>query len=332
LQTQKQMTNPSKHQSGATFKRTLFWSIKLFVSAALVVYLVSKIGAGNAFEKALAIPVTHLAGAFFLLLLQAVLGGIRWRFVVIALGAKLTASKAVLITFISLFFNQFLPASVGADIVRVWQSNKAGLAVPTGITSVFLERFGNLLCVVGMTIGAIPIWTKHFYGDSARSAFIGTGVAAVLLLITVMNLDRLPSNWRRWGVFRWLATLATDSRSLFLHPLYASMLFATAIAGQLALVGAAYVLAQGLGLNLRPIDFLATIPAVALLSSLPISIAGWGVRELAMVSVLGLLAVPAESALALSLVLALAGIAVSLPGGLVWLTLRHEAKSSLPHA
>jgi uncharacterized membrane protein YbhN (UPF0104 family) len=325
------MTNPSLNQSGATFKRTLFWSIKFFVSAALVVYLVSKIGAGNAFEKAFAIPVTHLVGAFFLLLLQAVLGGIRWRFVVIALGARLTARKAVLITFISLFFNQFLPASVGADIVRVWQSNKAGLALPTGITSVFLERFGNLLCVVGMTIGAIPIWTKHFYGDSARSAFIGTGIAAVLLLIVVMNLDRLPSIWRRWGVFRWLATLALDSRSLFLHPFYASMLFTTAIAGQLALVGAAYVLAQGLGLNLSPIDFLATIPAVALLSSLPISIAGWGVRELAMVSVLGVLAVPAESALALSFVLALAGIAVSLPGGLVWLTLRHEAKSNSPH-
>ena len=324
---QKQMTTPSIKQPGATFKRTLFWSIKFFVSAALVVYLVSKIGAGNALEKALAIPAYHLAGAFFLLLMQAILGGIRWRFVVIALGAKLTASKAVLITFISLFFNQFLPSSVGADIVRVWQSNKAGLALPTGITSVFLERFGNLICVVAMTIGAIPIWTTHFYGESASSVFLGTGAAVASLLIAVMNLDRLPSVWRRWGVFRWLATLALDSRALFLHPFYASMLLATAVAGQLALVGAAYVLAQGLGLNLRPIDFLATIPAVALLSSLPISIAGWGVRELAMVSVLGMLAVPAESALALSLVLALAGITVSLPGGLVWLTLRHEVRS-----
>ena len=97
------MTKPSMKQSGATFKRALFWSVKFFISAGLVVYLISKIGAGNAIEKALAIPAPHLAGAFFLLLLQAILGGIRWRFVVIALGARLTAGKAVLITFISLF-------------------------------------------------------------------------------------------------------------------------------------------------------------------------------------------------------------------------------------
>jgi len=313
---------PSAH--GRRVRQVSFWAIKFLVSAGLIGYLLARIGVGNALERASAIPATSLFGAFCLLLLQAVLGGLRWRFVVIALGARLAAVKAILITFVSLFFNQFLPASIGADIVRVWQANRAGLSVPTAVTSVILERFGNLLCVIAMTLAAIPVWTKHFYGGTARSAFLIIGVVAVVLLIAMMYLDRLPAAWRRWGVVRWLAKLAHDSRSLFLHPFYASMFCATAIAGQLALVTAALLLAEGLGLNLRLVDFLATIPAVALVSSLPISVAGWGVREFAMVSAFGMLSVPAESALALSLVLALAGVAVSLPGGLVWLSLRHD--------
>ena len=321
------MTKLSTKSPNSSFKSTLLLGVKFFISAGLIGYLLAKIGVGNALERASSIPVINLIGAFCLLVLQAILGAIRWRLVVLALGARLSTVKAVLITSISLFFNQFLPASVGADIVRVWQSNRAGLALSTGVTSVILERFGNLLCVTAMTLFAIPVWAKHFYGEAARGAFIATGVIATLVLIAMMNLDRLPAAWHRWGIVRWLATLAHDSRALFLHPFYASMFFATAIAGQLALVAAALLLAEGLGLNLRPIDFLATIPAVALLSSLPISIAGWGVRELAMVSVLGMLSVPAESALALSLVLALVGVAVSLPGGLVWLTLRHDRKT-----
>lgn len=318
------MIRPPKARFSPTLKRALFWFTKLVISVSLISYLISKIGAGNAIGKAITIPPINLLGAFLLLVLQAVLGGIRWRLVVTALDAKLTASKAILITFISLFFNQFLPSSVGGDIVRIWQSRKIGLALPTGVTSVLLERFGNLMCVVTMTIGAIPIWTKHFLREDARSAFFAIGLFVVLLLITVLHLDRLPVSWREWRVFRWLATLAQDSRAFFLHPFYASMFFISAIAGQLTLAASAYVLAQGLGLSLRPIDFLATIPLVVLISSLPITIGGWGVREFAMVSVLGMLSVPAESALALSLVFAVAGVAVSLPGGLIWLTLRHE--------
>ena len=61
------------------------------------------------------------------------------------------------------------------------------------------------------------------------------------------------------------------------------------------------------------------MPPVLLVMTLPISIAGWGVREQAMVSAFALINVPGEGALALSIMFGLLGLIMGLPGGIVWL-------------
>jgi len=322
------MTKKTPSQRASQIKRLLFWGIKFFVSAGLIGYLLEKIGVGNALERASAIPAINLIGAFCLLLLQAMLGAIRWRFVVIALGASLATGKALLITSISLFFNQFLPASVGADIVRVWQSNRAGLALSTGVTSVILERIGNLLSVIAIALVTLPVLATYLHTEGTQYVFILVGIAGIAVLVLLMFLDRLPEKWGRWRIVRGLAKLARDSRLLFLSPLNASFLFLTATAGQVALAAAALTLASGLGLSVQFIDCLVVMPAVVLISSLPISVGGWGVRELAMVTAFGMLSVPPDSALALSVVLALTATAVSLPGGVIWLWSRSEPSTS----
>ncbi|HEC14310.1 MAG TPA: UPF0104 family protein, partial [Rhodospirillales bacterium] len=80
-----------------------------------------------------------------------------------------------------------------------------------------------------------------------------------------------------------------------------------------------FVLALGLGLDVTFVDCLVLFPPVLLVTTLPISIAGWGVREGAMVAAFGLVGVPAEGALVLSILFGLLSIAISLPGGVIWL-------------
>jgi glycosyltransferase 2 family protein len=60
------------------------------------------------------------------------------------------------------------------------------------------------------------------------------------------------------------------------------------------------------------------VPLVVLLTMLPISIAGWGVREAAMVAAFGYVGVDAPGALALSVAFGLVQVAIGLPGGLWW--------------
>ena len=78
-------------------------------------------------------------------------------------------------------------------------------------------------------------------------------------------------------------------------------------------------LALGLDLDVGLADCLVLIPPVLLITTLPISIAGWGVRELSMVAAFALIGVSDEGAVALSVLFGLVIAVMSLPGGLIWL-------------
>ena len=86
---------------------------------------------------------------------------------------------------------------------------------------------------------------------------------------------------------------------------------------------AVIIMAEGLGLNVAWGGVVLMVPLVTLFMTVPVSIAGWGVREGVMVVGMGYLGVVPEQALALSVLYGLMLLFVALPGGIVWLV-RHN--------
>jgi hypothetical protein len=82
---------------------------------------------------------------------------------------------------------------------------------------------------------------------------------------------------------------------------------------------AVYVLAVGLNLDVHVLDTLVLVPPVILIMTLPISIAGWGVRETAMVTAFGFVGIDGDSAIVLSIIFGIVTMVTALPGGLVFL-------------
>jgi len=80
-----------------------------------------------------------------------------------------------------------------------------------------------------------------------------------------------------------------------------------------------YFLALALGIQVSPVVTMVLVPPVMLIASVPISIAGWGLRESAMVAAFGFVGVAEGDAFVLSILFGLANIVASLPGGLIWL-------------
>jgi len=88
-------------------------------------------------------------------------------------------------------------------------------------------------------------------------------------------------------------------------------------------------LGDSVGAELSYPNWLVIIPPVALIQLIPVSLAGWGVREATLVVVLAGFGVPNENGLATSLLFGLCQIIIALPGGLIWLTgwdLKHPDK------
>jgi hypothetical protein len=69
------------------------------------------------------------------------------------------------------------------------------------------------------------------------------------------------------------------------------------------------------------------IPVVTVITLVPVSVGGWGVREGALVALLGLVGVPSHTALAFSVLFGVAGILASLPAlGFLW----HDPSKAKP--
>ena len=81
----------------------------------------------------------------------------------------------------------------------------------------------------------------------------------------------------------------------------------------------AYLTFCALSVDVSILDCLVLIPPVMLLTTLPISLAGWGIREAAMVGTFTLVGIFEGDVFAASVLFGILNIILALPGGLLWL-------------
>lgn len=301
-------------------KKWVALGAKLLVSGGLIWLLFRDVDLEAALQRVAAAEPGPLAIAFVLLFLQVVVVAWRWKLILNGINAVLSYAQTFRFFYISAFFNQALPASVGGDAIRVYKAHKAGLGLGPAFNSAMLDRVSALVALVAMMLVTLPLFFDRVADPSAR---LGIGVMAALAfggLVVLMVLDKLPSTFHRWRVVRGIAALAGDARRIFLATSTTPQVMAVAILGHILICLSVWNMARALNIDVSALDCILLFPPVLLISSLPVSIAGWGVREGAMVAAFGFVGVDEGAALVLSILLGLAFIAINLPGGALWLT------------
>ena len=92
-----------------------------------------------------------------------------------------------------------------------------------------------------------------------------------------------------------------------------------------------YLLARGMEIELSFLQSLFLVPTIILISALPLSFAGWGIREGVMVYLLDHIGIAGSDALAISIAFGLVMLVLGIPGGLMWLTRSHESGERRDH-
>ena len=304
-------------------KKQLALALKFGVSGVLIWYLLRyKVDLDAAKARLLEVDLDMVLLAAAILLVQAAICVMRWGAVLKAIREPLGFIKALKLYLIGSFFNQALPSSVGGDAVRVYKAYHGGLSLSGAVNGVMLERAATVVVIVPLVAALMPLFLTRVddqAGTWILSTLVPFAVAAVGGLTLLMVLDRLPERLMRWRVIRGLSYLATDTRRLFLAPRHAAKALGWAAIGHANVALAILVLARSLDIDVTWIDCLVLMPLVLLVTTVPVSIGGWGVREGAMVFAFGLIGVSEHSAFALSFLFGLLVVAVSLPGGLIWL-------------
>ena len=301
------------------WKSLVNWAFKLALTAASVAYLIHKVDLDAAYAAARDFSLWYFAAAMGLQVVQVAICAVRWQSVLRAIGAQLGFLRAAELFSIGNFFGQILPGAVGGDAIRMLATRRAGLDLGASINSVMLERSATVYALVLLTTLAEPALIGRLPDAPAVWLFPVLTLGATAGLVVLSLLDRGPEAWRRFKLVRGFALLAADTRKCFFQPRNGARILFIALIGHINLAMVVWVLALGLGAPVTLVDCLVLVPPVILVATLPISIAGWGAREVAMVTVFGLIGVPSAQATALSVLFGLATLLIALPGGLFWL-------------
>lgn len=310
-------------------KKWSLWLLKMGLSGGLTWWLLSKVDMGEAWVRFQSMDGGMLALGIGLMLLQLALGALRWGVVLRALNAKLSAFKIMTLYYIGAFFSIVLPGLVGGDAVRIWCTVKSGEFLAVAVNSVMLERAAAVLSLAVLVACSEPLLLERVPDLPGAWVFPLLSVAGVAGFFVLSVLDKLPESLRHWRAVRALSYLAVDTRRVAFHPRIATASFFSALLGNINLSMVMWALARGLDIPVGVVDCLVLVPPVFLLTTLPISVAGWGVREAAMVSAFGFIGVPQSSSLVLSIVFGVLSMITAIPGGLAFLSVggRHLPKA-----
>lgn len=293
--------------------------IRSAVSIAFLTGLVYQVGSLDVLARMASVHWHVLAWVVLILASHVFVITPRWAIILRRLGHPTTSMNLLGSVFLGFLCNQLLPTGVGGDAVRALRLRQLGIPLETGIHSVLLDRIAGLAAIVVGTLLLVP-FAHPAQGGAGLTALVAvalTGTAAAALALVV--LARLPA--AKNAILAGLQSrLGAFNRSLALVLRRPGPLLAIAglsIAGQLFAVTAIALLVGEVGITISTLDVTIVTFGGLLAATVPVSIAGWGVREGALVVLLGLYGVAPDAAFAVSVLFGICLILASAPGLLV---------------
>ena len=255
-------------------------------------------------------------------LISTYIAATRWYLIMSILDFHEKFSFYVKSYFTGSFFNQALPSSIGGDAVRILELSQRGYKKRESFYGVFVDRVVGVvgLLVLNLTAnilfyGSLPLWLFQLI-----NVITIVGILGFIFLMKLHHIQFL-SKYKGLDLFHRLSkrisNLYQSKKLLILHT-------SISIVVHVASIFAIYFLARSVGINLPFEVFLVAMPPIFLLTIVPISLAGWGVREGAMVGVFIFLGAVKAEILSVSILYGLILIVSSLPGSLFWLENKKE--------
>ena len=322
-------------------KKTLFLVLKLVVSLGILAYIFLRVvDIGKLWaELRTANPLFFAAAVLAYFMVQG-LSAWRWHVLLKPQGIDVPFRRVLAYYFLGMYFNFFLPSAIGGDVVKVYYLNKETKQLSASTTSVFFDRdigMGGLVLIALVTALLADPSHMKINGVPLVPAFalITLGFLLANLAIfyrpTYNLLHRLLSLFKMKKVDEKIERLFT---SVNVYRNRKGLIVATLLMSFGVQIGCALVnllAAKAIGLDKAGwADYLVFIPAIGLISMIPISVGGTGIREAAYILMFASIGVPEHQALALS-ILWLGVIAItSLPGGIVYIARGSGKRDHIP--
>jgi uncharacterized membrane protein YbhN (UPF0104 family) len=300
--------------------------LRLGVSLGLLVGLALWLDVDRLWVRLAALEPGWVLLALAIGVVQMAASAWRWQFTARRLGAPLTYADALQEYYLGSFLNQILPGGVLGDAARAVRHGRSAGTLGAAIRAVVLERASGQIALLLLATAAIATSPALLAALGTFIAGVDTSLPAMLLVFMLIGgllcrrHPRLHASIQRF---------ASDAR----QALFSARALPWQLASSLLVVStylAVYLAAaRALGITTAPLDLLAPICLSLLAMVVPLSVAGWGLREAVAAIAWPLAGLAAVDGVAISIVYGVLVLVSSLPGVWVLLVRRGAARSAI---
>ena len=300
--------------------RSLALAAKIAVSAALLYFAFARVDLSTIGSRLQQAKIAWLTALVLAIAIQIVLVALRWRQIAQQCGAPIPTATALRYMLIASFFNQTLPSTVGGDAARIWFVARAGAGWQAATYSVIVDRVIGLAVLVAIVVVCLP-WLFDLVRDPlGRASMLVIGSAGIVATIVFLIMGQARWSWLgRWWITRHISGAAAIALKVISNWHNASAVVALSIAIHLLTVAAVWCAARAVAAPLEFGQAILIVPTVLLIATVPISIAGWGVREGAMMAGFAYAGLLDADGLIVSVIYGVGLFAVGAAGGAIWI-------------
>jgi glycosyltransferase 2 family protein len=250
---------------------------------------------------------------------------LRWQVILESSDHPVPMSNLLSSYFAGMFLNIFLPGALGGDVYRIYRTSKVVHDSEVALVSVFLERFTGLAALSALALMGLPPVLTLIKRWDIILVFLACVSALVIsvLLITSPRLLIWAEPWLQKfhlsGVAARFAKIQILLRKFAQHRRALALSMGLSLLLQLAIVYYHYLIAQQLKIPISYLELLIFIPIIVVITLLPISLGGLGLKEGLWIYLFSRVGLTAEQALFLSFTITALSWLLSLPGAMILL-------------
>lgn len=269
--------------------------------------------------------------------LVCLFGIIRWRMILHVQGLDIKFARASSIFFVGMFFNAFMLGSTGGDVIKAWYAaHETHHKKAEAVATVVVDRIIGLLALFVIALIMMAIYHHRVFDDLRLRTFAIITLAVVVVTAggTALTFwrgfaDKLPglrAQLKRLPRYDTMRRMVEACRVYATHPAVLLKTVLISFGVHFAAMISIIFVGKGLGIISQngAIDYFLYLPIINSVTAIPISISGFGVRELMYAEMFGEVGVTQSQAVAMSLLGYIAALFWSVVGGGFFLTHRKE--------
>ncbi len=262
--------------------------IKLLISIILIGWIIHKVNLIKLKDILISANLLWILAAVSLHIYAYWASGKRWQILLNALEVKESVKNLIKSYLVGTFFNQFLPTIVGGDMIRAIDLSEPCQSLTKSLTIILLERFIGIIALLSLVNIGFILRMKYldevsyvsYWPIYAQITFI----VSIIVLFSMGNVitneveRHVPNKFIKKVLYKILLVLNTLTKFRS-HPIPLLKAFVLSVTLQLVFILHYYFLSISIGLHMSFAFLLIIIPIIFLLSMLPVSINGIGLRE-----------------------------------------------------